>query len=400
MQILGNVRLASVAAGSGQAPLSDPAVIVVNGPQIAWVGTGEDLPVEFAGAPRRDLGGRIVTPGLIDCHTHVVFGGDRAREFAMRLEGASYEDIARAGGGILSSVRDTRAAAEDDLLAQALPRVDALLAEGVTTLEIKSGYGLEIETELKMLRVARRIGQVRAVTVRTTWLAAHALPPEYARDPAAYLRDVVIGGMDRAHAEGLIDAVDGFCEGIAFSPDEMGRVFDHAASLGLPVKLHAEQLSDLGGAALAARHGAVSADHLEYLGDDGIAAMAQSGTVAVLLPGAFYTLRETRLPPVAALRKAGVPMALATDCNPGTSPLTSLLLAMNMGATLFRMTPGECLAGVTVNAARALGLSDRGAIAPGLRADLAVWDIAHPAELSYRIGFNPLHARIVGGEFV
>ncbi|MGR3199449.1 MAG: imidazolonepropionase [Paracoccus sp. (in: a-proteobacteria)] len=397
MQVLDNLRL----AGQGDASdLSEPSAIAIRDGLIAWTGDASDLPAEFAAAARRDLGGRVVTPGLIDCHTHVVFGGDRAREFAMRLEGASYEDIARAGGGILSSVRDTRAAAEDDLLAQALPRVDALLAEGVTTLEIKSGYGLEIETELKMLRVARRIGQVRAVTVRTTWLAAHALPPEYAQDRAAYLREVVIGGMDRAHAEGLLDAVDGFCEGIAFSPEEIAQVFDHAASLGLPVKLHAEQLSDLGGAALAARHGAISADHLEYLRGDGIAAMAASGTVAVLLPGAFYTLHETRLPPVAALRKAGVPMALATDCNPGTSPLTSLLLAMNMGATLFRMTPGECLAGVTLNAARALGLPDRGAIAPGLRADLAVWDIAHPAELSYRIGFNPLHARIVGGEFV
>lgn len=397
MQVLDNLRL----AGQGDASdLSGPSAIAIRDGLIAWTGDASDLPAEFAAAARRDLGGRVVTPGLIDCHTHVVFGGDRAREFAMRLEGASYEDIARAGGGILSSVRDTRAAAEDDLLAQALPRVDALLAEGVTTLEIKSGYGLEIETELKMLRVARRIGQVRAVTVRTTWLAAHALPPEYAQDRAAYLREVVIGGMDRAHAEGLLDAVDGFCEGIAFSPEEIAQVFDHAASLGLPVKLHAEQLSDLGGAALAARHGAISADHLEYLRGDGIAAMAASGTVAVLLPGAFYTLHETRLPPVAALRKAGVPMALATDCNPGTSPLTSLLLAMNMGATLFRMTPGECLAGVTLNAARALGLPDRGAIAPGLRADLAVWDIAHPAELSYRIGFNPLHARIVGGEFV
>lgn len=397
MQVLDNLRLAG---RGGASDLSGPSAIAVRDGLIAWTGDASDLPAEFAGAPCRDLGGRVVTPGLIDCHTHVVFGGDRAREFAMRLEGASYEDIARAGGGILSSVRDTRAAAEDDLLAQALPRVDALLAEGVTTLEIKSGYGLEIEAEMKMLRVARRIGQVRAVMVRTTWLAAHALPPEYAQDRAAYLREVVIGGMDSAQAEGLIDAVDGFCEGIAFSPDEIAQVFDHAASLGLPVKLHAEQLSDLGGAALAARHGAISADHLEYLGDDGIAAMAASGTVAVLLPGAFYTLRETRLPPVAALRKAGVPMALATDCNPGTSPLTSLLLAMNMGATLFRMTPGECLAGVTLNAARALGLPDRGAIAPGLRADLAVWDIAHPAELSYRVGFNPLHARIVGGEFV
>lgn len=400
MRILGNVRMARIAAGSGQAPLSDPVAIVVDGPQIAWVGGAESLPDRFAGAPRRDLGGRVVTPGLIDCHTHIVFGGDRAREFAMRLEGASYEDIARAGGGILSSVRDTRAAGEDRLLASALPRVDALLAEGVTTLEIKSGYGLEIGTELKMLRVARRIGEVRKVTVRTTWLAAHALSPEYAHDRAAYLRDVVIAGMDRAHAEGLIDAVDGFCEGIAFSPDEIAQVFDHAASLGLPVKLHAEQLSDRGGAALAARRGAISADHLEYLGGDGIAAMAQSGTVAVLLPGAFYTLRETKLPPVAALRAAGVAMALATDCNPGTSPLTSILLAMNMGATLFRMTPLECLAGVTAHAARALGLSDRGRVEPGLRADLAIWDIGDPAELSYRIGFNPLHARIVGGEFV
>ena len=400
MQILSNVRIAGFAAASGQATLSDPSVLVIDGPRIAWVGNAADLPDEYAGAPRRDMGGRVVTPGLIDCHTHVIFGGDRAREFEMRLEGASYEDIARAGGGILSSVRDTRTATPDQLLASALPRVDALLAEGVTTLEIKSGYGLDLETELKMLRVARRIGEARAVSVRTTWLAAHALPPEYAHDRAAYLREVVIAGMDRGHAEGLIDAVDGFCEGIAFSTDEMGRIFDHAASLGLPVKLHAEQLSDLGGAAMAARHGAISADHLEYLGDDGIAAMAQAGTVAVLLPGAFYTLRETQLPPVDALRRAGVPMALATDCNPGTSPLTSLLLAMNMGATLFRMTPSECLAGVTLNAARALGLSDRGAIAPGLRADLAVWDISHPAELSYRIGFNPLHARIVGGEFV
>lgn len=397
MKVLDNVRLAGRGDASDRADLS--AVVTQDG-LIAWVGAASTLPADYAGAPRRDLGGRVVTPGLIDCHTHIVFGGDRAREFEMRLEGASYEDIARAGGGILSSVRDTRAASEDALLESALPRVDALLAEGVTTLEIKSGYGLEVETELKMLRVARRIGQVRAVTVRTTWLAAHALPPEYANDRAAYLRDVVMAGMDRANAEGLIDAVDGFCEGIAFSPDEIAQVFDHAASLGLPVKLHAEQLSDLGGAALAARHGAISADHLEYLADDGIAAMARSGTVAVLLPGAFYTLRETKLPPVAALRRAGVLMALATDCNPGTSPLTSLLLAMNMGATLFRMTPSECLAGVTLNAARALGLSDRGAIAPGLRADLAVWDIAHPAELSYRIGFNPLHARIVGGDFV
>lgn len=398
MHVLSNLTHHAMTAGDSA--LSGPSAIAADGGKIIWVGAESDLPPEYGMAPHRDMGGRLVTPGLIDCHTHIVFGGDRAREFEMRLEGASYEDIARAGGGILSSVCATRAASEDELLASALPRVDALLAEGVTTIEIKSGYGLEIETELKMLRVARRIGKERKVTVRTSWLAAHALPPEYRDDRAGYLREVVIDGMDRAHAEGLVDAVDGFCEGIAFSRAEMAGVFDHAATLGLPVKLHAEQLSDLGGAAMAAKHGAISADHLEYLGAEGIAAMARAGTVAVLLPGAFYTLRETKLPPVQALRDAGVPMALATDCNPGTSPLTSLLLTMNMGATLFRMTPSECLAGVTLHAARALGLSDRGAIAPGQRADLAVWDISHPAELSYRIGFNPLHARIVGGEIV
>ncbi|MBP7240774.1 imidazolonepropionase [Amaricoccus sp.] len=400
MQVLANATIAKIGVESGGYDLVEAGALALDGDRIAWVGPQRDLPAEFAAAPRRDLGGRLVTPGLVDCHTHIVFGGDRAREFEMRLEGAGYEEIARAGGGILSSVRATRAADEAALLAAALPRVDTLIAEGVTTLEIKSGYGLDIENECKMLRVARAIGRERPVTVATTWLAAHALPPEYRDDRAAYIRDVAIAGMDKAHGEGLIDAVDGFCEGIAFSPDEIGRVFDHAATLGLPVKLHAEQLSDLGGAALAARHGALSADHLEWLGQDGIDAMAEAGTVAVLLPGAFYTLRETRLPPVQGLRDAGVPIALATDCNPGTSPLTSLLLTMNMGATLFRMTPAECLAGVTRNAARALGLRDRGTLGPGQRADLAIWDAASPAELSYRIGFNPLHARVFGGEFV
>ncbi|RMC33883.1 imidazolonepropionase [Paracoccus alkanivorans] len=399
MRLLSNARLARIDGKSAHYAVSEPLSLVMRGDRIAWIGAADALPDEFAGAVPHDLGGRIVTPGLIDCHSHIVFGGDRAREFEMRLEGASYEEIARAGGGILSTVKHTREADEASLLASALPRVDALLAEGVTTLEIKSGYGLDIETEIKMLRVARRIGQERRVTIRTTWLAAHALPPEYREDRASYLRDVIIAGMERAHAEGLIDAVDGFCEGIAFTRDEMAQVFDHAARLGLPVKLHAEQLSDLGGAAMAARHGALSADHLEYLGADGIEAMAASGTVAVLLPGAFYTLRETQLPPVQALRDAGVPMALATDCNPGSSPLTSLLLVMNMAATLFRMTPSECLAGVTAHAARALGMGDRGAITVGSRADLAIWNITHPAELSYRIGFNPLHARIYGGEF-
>ncbi len=400
MQVLSNATAAITDTEPTGYRLITDASIVIDGDRIVWVGPNADQPATYGTAPVRDLGGRLVTPGLIDCHTHIVFGGDRAREFEMRLEGASYEEIARAGGGILSSVRNTRAASEDELLALALPRVDALLAEGVTTLEIKSGYGLDIATELKMLRVARRIGEERSVHVVTTWLAAHALPPEFAHDRAGYIDRVVIAGMNQGHAEGLIDAVDGFCEGIAFSVTEMAHIFDHAGTLGLPVKLHAEQLSDLHGAAMAADHGALSADHLEYLGADGVAALAKAGTVAVLLPGAFYTLRETQYPPVQALRDAGVPIALATDCNPGTSPLTSLLLTMNMGATLFRLTPAECLRGVTVNAARALGLADRGIIAPGARADLAIWDVRHPAELTYRIGFNPLHARIFGGRNV
>lgn len=398
MQVLMNAQIAAMTAGSGGYDLIQGGALVIEDARISWVGALADLPERYAGAPRQDLGGRLVTPGLIDCHTHIVFGGDRAREFEMRLEGAGYEEIARAGGGIISSVTATRAADEATLLTTALRRVDHLIAEGATTIEVKSGYGLTVADEMKMLRVARLIEARRPVQVRTTWLAAHALPPEYKEDRAGYIRDVVLAGMDAAHAEDLIDAVDGFCEGIAFSRDEMAAIFDHAKRLGPPVKLHAEQLSDLQGAAMAAQHGAISADHLEWLGQDGVDAMAASGTVAVLLPGAFYTLRETKLPPVQALRDAGVPIALATDCNPGTSPLTSLLLTMNMGATLFRLTPAECLAGVTRNAARALGLTDRGTIVAGQRADLAIWDVRHPAELTYRIGFNPLHSRIFGGE--
>lgn len=400
MQILSNASVATMDGGSAGYWLVERASIVIEDGRIVWVGADADLPASYRDAPSSGLEGRLVTPGLIDCHTHLVYGGDRAREFEMRLEGASYEAIARAGGGILSSVRNTREANEEELLALALPRVDTLLREGVTTLEIKSGYGLDIASELKMLRVARRIGELRPVHIVTTWLAAHALPPEFKDDRAGYIDRVVIAGMDQGHAEGLIDAVDGFCEGIAFSVEEMARIFEHARTLGLPVKLHAEQLSDLGGAAMAAEHGALSADHLEYLGEDGIEAMAKAGTVAVLLPGAFYTLRETQYPPIQALREAGVAIALATDSNPGTSPLTSILLTMNMGATLFRMTPAECLRAVTRNAARALALADRGVIVPGARADLAIWDVRHPAELSYRIGFNPLHARVFGGQYV
>ncbi len=394
--LLKNATLATMSNGYG---LIKEAAVALSDTEIVWAGAGTDLPAEFADLPSHDLGGRLVTPALIDCHTHIVFGGDRASEFEMRLNGASYEEVARAGGGILSTVTATRAADETALLQQALARADQIIAGGAATIEIKSGYGLTVADELKMLRVARAVGRARAVHVTTTHLAAHAVPPEYKGRSAAYIEDVVIPSLRAAHAEGLVDAVDGFCEGIAFSPAEIERVFTVAAELGLPVKLHAEQLSDLKGAVLAAQHGALSVDHLEYLGPDGVAAMAASGSVAVILPGAFYTLRETQAPPIAALRAAGVPLAVATDCNPGSSPITSLTLSMNMACTLFRMTPLEALQGVTVNAARALGLQDRGQIAPGLRADLAIWDAIHPAELSYRIGATPLHTRIFGGRF-
>jgi imidazolonepropionase len=375
--------------------VQDAAIAIIDR-EIAWVGPCADLPSAFAALPKTSLQGRLVTPALIDCHTHVVFGGDRAREFEMRLNGASYEEVARAGGGIVSTVAATRAASEAELLAQALPRVDTMIAEGVTTIEVKSGYGLNLSAELAMLRAARAIAQHRPVQIVTTYLGAHATPPEYAGRPDAYLEEVCIPVMRTAHAEGLIDAVDGFCEGIAFSPAQIALVFDAAKALGLPVKLHAEQLSNLGGAKLAASYGALSADHIEYLDEDGVAAMAAAGTVAVVLPGAFYSLREKQLPPMEALRRHGVPIALATDCNPGTSPLTSPLLTLNMGCTLFRMTPEEALAGMTRNGALALGLTDRGTVAAGQRADLAVWSVEHPAELAYRIGFNPLHSRIFG----
>lgn len=392
--LLRNATLATMLPGSGPYGLIPQGAVIIEDGRISWAGPESAYPAGIDAAETVDLGGRLVTPALIDCHTHLVHGGNRAQEFERRLQGASYEQIAREGGGIMSTVTATRAASAEELLATALPRVDALLAEGVATLEIKSGYGLTIGDELKMLRVARRIADLRPVRVLTSYLAAHAVPAEYRERPDAYLDEVVLPGMEAAAEAGLIDAVDGFCEAIAFSPGQMARVFARAKGLGLPVKLHAEQLSDLGGAALVARHGGLSADHLEYLSGDGVAAMAKVGTVAVLLPGAFYTLRETQMPPIAALRANSVAMAIATDSNPGSSPLTSLLLAMNMAATLFRLTPEEALAGTTRNAARALGIADAGVLASGHRADLAVWDVAHPAELSYRIGFNPLHKRI------
>ncbi|WP_370640184.1 imidazolonepropionase [Aurantimonas sp. HBX-1] len=378
-------------SGAPYGLVNNAAVATIDG-KIVFAGPAADLPAEWHGKEAEGLGQRLVTPALIDCHTHLVHGGNRAREFELRLAGASYQELAAAGGGIVSTVSATRAASEDALFDSASRRLDALLAEGVTTVEIKSGYGLTIADELKMLRVARWLGAERDVRVVTTYLAAHAVPPEYQGRAADYIQAVVLPGMEQGAAEGLIDAVDGFCEGIAFSVDEMDTVFEHARTLGLPVKLHAEQLSDLGGAALAARHGALSADHLEYLSQEGVDALAEAGTVAVLLPGAFYTLRERQAPPVAALREAGVPIALATDCNPGSSPLASPLLAMNMGSTLFRLTPEEALAGVTREAARALGLADQlGTITAGKCAEFAVWDVEHPAELAYRIGFNPLH---------
>ncbi len=392
-------RLATLAEADGGLGLVADGAVLVRGGRIAFAGPAGDLPAgEAAGAEPVDCGGRLVTPGLIDCHTHLVHGGERSNEFEMRLAGAAYEEIARAGGGIVSSVKATRAASDDDLLRGAAARLDRLIAEGVTTVEVKSGYGLDLPTEARMLRAARRLGEVRDVGVRTSFLGAHALPPEARGDKDGYSRLVADAMLPALAAEGLVDAVDGFCEGIAFSPDQIARVFDAAKGLGLPVKLHADQLSDLGGAALAARYGALSADHLEYCSDAGAAALARAGTVAVLLPGACYFLREAHRPPVDAFRRHGTRMAVATDYNPGTSPLTSLLMAANMAATLFRLTVAECLAGITREAARALGLlPETGTLEAGKWADLAVWDVERPAELVCRMGSAPLHRRIRRG---
>ncbi|RHW17143.1 imidazolonepropionase [Sphingomonas gilva] len=387
-----NARLATM-AGDGLGIVEDGVVACRDG-RIAYAGARAERPADAAEIV--DCAGRWITPGLIDCHTHLIHAGDRAGEWAMRLEGASYEEIARAGGGILSTMRATRAASEAELVETALFRLDALLAEGVTTIEVKSGYGLTVEDELKMLRAARGLGETRAVRVSPTLLGAHALPPEYAGRADDYV-DLVCDAMIPA-AGNLADAVDAFCEGIGFSPAQIDRVLAAAKATGMPVKLHAEQLSALGGASLAAGHGALSADHLEYAGEADVRAMSAAGTVAVLLPGAFYFMRETKLPPVELLRAHHVPIAIATDCNPGTSPTTSLLLMLNMAATLFRLTVSEALRGVTVNAARALGLADEiGTLEPGKACDLALWDIGDPAELVYRIGFNPLHMRVKDG---
>ena len=367
---------------------------------LAYVGPRAGLPADLASIAGEVVeADGVVTPGLVDCHTHAVFAGDRAAEFEQRLQGASYEEIARAGGGILSTVRAVRDASEDALFAESLPRAQALVADGATTLEIKSGYGLDFDNERKMLRVARKLGERCGVDVRTTYLAAHALPPEFAGNPAGYI-DSAIEWLPKLHAEGLVDAVDAFCEGIGFSPAQTRRMFEAARDLGLPVKLHADQLSDLGGAALAAGFGGLSADHIEHTGEDGVRAMAANGTVAVLLPGAFHVLRETKLPPFDLLRAHGVPMALATDCNPGTSPLLSLRQAMQLGCTHFKLTPEEALRGTTVNAAKALGLHDRGVLRVGMRADFVHWRIRRPAELCYWLGGSLAHGVFAGGKRV
>jgi imidazolonepropionase len=396
-----NARLATM-AGPGYGAIEDGALAVADG-RIAWVGSRADLP----GLPERlarsvhDAGGHWITPGLVDCHTHIVHGGDRAGEFELRLKGATYEEIARAGGGIRSTVTATRAAGLDELVASATRRLAPLLAEGVTTVEIKSGYGLDRDTELRMLAAARELGRRLPVTVRTSFLGAHALPAEYADRADAYIDFLAAEVLPAAAAAGLVDAVDAFCEKIAFTPGQTERIFVAARRLGLPVKLHAEQLSDLGGAALVARHGGLSADHLEFVSEAGVAAMAAAGTVAVLLPGAFYFLRETKLPPLDLFRRHGVPMALATDSNPGSSPATSLLLMLNMACTLFRMTPEEALAGATRHGAKALGLAaSHGTLEAGKAADFVLWNIARPAELAYRIGFNPCAGVVRGGAIV
>lgn len=390
-----NARVVTLAKQAGWGIVEDGAVVTA-GPSIAWVGAAREVPLDLVIEAEHDLGGALVTPGLVDCHTHLVYGGARADEFELRLSGASYEEIARAGGGIRSTVRATREATEEELFEAAVRRAEILLSTGVTTLEVKSGYGLSLEDEARCLRVARRLGRALAVDVVTTCLAAHAVPPEFDGRADAYI-DAVCAWLPQLQADGLVDGVDVFCETIAFTREQTRRVFETAQALGLPVKLHAEQLSDQDGASLAAEFGALSCDHLEWLSERGIRAMAAAGTVAVLLPGAFYFLRETKHPPVAELRAAGVPLALATDHNPGSSPVLSLPLMLNMACTLFGLTPEEALRGVTVNGARALGLSERGVLTPGRRADMAVWAVDHPNELAYWFGNQPCLRVVVGG---
>lgn len=397
-----NVHLAAMTETGPYGMVKDGAMAIA-GDKIAWIGKRIDLPTDFESRADKVYDGQNgwITPGLVDCHTHLVYAGSRAREFELRLQGSTYEEIARQGGGIRSTVSATREANEQSLFDQSVPRLQTLMQEGVTTVEIKSGYGLDLETELRILRVARKLGEKFPVTIVPTYLGAHALPPEFEGRSDDYIDFVCHTVMPEVAAQKLADSVDAFCESIGFTPGQTERVFMTAKKMGLTVKLHAEQLSDLQGAELAARYGALSAEHLEYVSEEGIKAMAASGTVAVLLPGAFYFLRETRVPPIDLFQRYRVPMALGTDCNPGSSPTTSLLLMLNMACTLFRMTPEEALAGVTRNGARALGLQDRiGTLEPGKDADFVVWDISEPAELAYRIGFNPLRQVVRHGELI
>lgn len=394
--LLTDARVAGMQAGGAPYGAIEDAAVAIKDGAIAWIGPAAARPPGQA-LETRSVGGRWLTPALIDCHTHLVFGGNRAAEFEQRRRGATYQEIARAGGGIVSTVGATRKASAEELRAVSAVRLAALRREGVATVEIKSGYGLDLETELKMLRVARALGDESGMTVQTSFLGAHTLPPEYkgrADEYIAFLKESV---LPAAHAEGLVDAVDAYCERIAFSAAQIADIFEAAGALGLPVKLHADQLSDSGGAQIASEFRALSADHLEYASEAGLAALAEAGCVAVLLPGAFLTLGETQLPPVHRLRELGVPMAVASDCNPGTSPVCSLQTAMTLAATLFKLTPEECLAGVTREAARALGLEDRGTLETGKRADIAVWDVGHPRELSYWLGLNPLQELLIGG---
>ena len=395
--LLTNTRIATMRGNDGAYGVIDNGALAIADGKVAWVGAEPDLPKRI-NAKTLSLNGRWLTPALIDCHTHVVFGGNRANEFEQRLEGVTYEEIAEAGGGILSTVAATRGASADELTNSAAARLHTLAREGVATVEIKSGYGLDVDNEIKMLRVARSLAGSSGISISTSFLGAHTVPPEYKGKPDHYIEMLCEEALPRAAAEGLVDAVDGYCESIAFSPQQLARLFDAAQALNLPVKLHADQLSDSGGAQLAARFHALSADHLEYTSRIGVAALAEAGSVAVLLPGAFLTLGETQRPPVGLLRQLKVPIAIATDCNPGTSPVCSLRAAMNLATTLFRLTPEETLAGVTREAARALGLlHDRGTLETGKRADIAVWNIGHPRELSYWLGLNPLTDLFIGG---
>ena len=399
IQVLENLKVATISDNSVPYGLIPDGAIAIEGKKIAWCGQRMDLPGKFHDWPRHDLKRALVTPTLVDCHTHIVYGGNRASEFEMRLNGSSYEEITSRGGGIHSTVRETRRLSVEQLVTKALPRVDALISEGVGAIEIKSGYGLDIQTELNMLRAARQIADCRRITVRTSFLGAHVTPGEYRNRPNQYLYEVCIPTLNRACEESLVDAVDGFCESIAFSADHIDQLFDHAQTLGLPVKLHAEQLSNCGGTQLAAKYGALSADHLEFANEEDVRSLSESGTVAVLLPGAFYALKQLTKPPVSLFREYNVPVAVATDCNPGSSPLNSILMSMNLSCVQFDLTPQEALSGTTNVAASALGLQDTGRIESGLDANLAVWDVESPAELAYYMGFNPLLERMYEGEF-